>query len=302
VFELVFECVGLFAIFLVPMSRAIVCLGDSITCGIFSDGYPSVLQDLLNQRQPGQFVVKKHGIAGTTVNDWLSAHLSSPEYKQTVAGGCDAIVLMLGTNDARVGCGFNEQQFGDKMRQLVNRLKTDAPGAAIFLATPTPVAGPNASFMYDPQIIHTAFPRIFPQIAASLGATCIDCCSPLGGCNANQRFFGDGVHPSQEGDNILASIVCEHVMRIRANPRCNYSAPPPAYDATIEQFALMQGVHPSMIAAGLSARQDQAGSPNNLVLPTAPEVTEVSEKKTNQKRAVKRKEKGSIFALSMFGC
>jgi lysophospholipase L1-like esterase len=192
----------------------IACLGDSLTGGMFTNGYPTVLQELLNQRQPGQFVVKKHGIAGCDVNAWLSQQLSSPGYRQAIAGGCDAIVLMLGTNDARIGCGFNEQQFSDKMRQLVNRLKSDAPGAQIFLATPTPVAAGDASKMYEPHILHNVYPRLFPQIAASCGASSIDCCSPLGGGGAGQHLFGDGVHLTQAGDRILASTVCEHVVRV----------------------------------------------------------------------------------------
>jgi lysophospholipase L1-like esterase len=196
------------------MSRAIVCLGDSLSGGIFTNGFPIVLQDLLNQRQPGQFVVRKHSAAGASVDDWLSGHLSSPQYKQAIAGGCAAIILLLGTNDARLGAVFNEQQFCNKLRQLVQRLMNDAPGASFFLAIPTPLADSNAKKTYQPQIVNTIFPRIFPQIAASLGVTCIDCFSPFGGCNADQRLFGDGVHPSPEGDRLLASLVCEHVMGI----------------------------------------------------------------------------------------
>jgi lysophospholipase L1-like esterase len=264
------------------MSSTIVCLGDSLTNGVITNGYPTVLQDLLNQRQPGQYVVKKYGIHGATVGDWLSTHLASQQYKQCISGGCDAIVLLLGTNDAQKGAWVNEHQFCDKMQQLVNRLKNDAPGASIFLATPTPVTSADtslayASKCYDPQILYTVFPRIFPQIAASLGATCIDCCSPLGGPNANQRMFSsDGVHLSNEGDKIVASTVCDHVMRISGRARNPYIPDFPMNPGVSERNAMP---HSSRIPGGTAAFQSQGmqslRAPSYSMLQHFPNMAEV---------------------------
>jgi lysophospholipase L1-like esterase len=228
-------------------------LGDSITTGIFTNGYPTILQDLLNQQQPNRFVVEEHGIAGASVKDWLSTHLSSPEYREIIARGCDAIVLMLGTNDARIGAAFNEEQFCDTMKQLVNRLKNDIPAASVFLATPTPLSpGSDASKCYDVQLVHTVFPRIFPQIAASLGVTCIDCCSPLGGFDASPRLFDDQVHLSHEGDSALASIICEHVLWIfdkEGSPSNPQSPTPPN--------SMPGGLVPESDENELQAREDE---------------------------------------------
>mmetsp|Transcript_20697 Transcript_20697/g.33451 ORF Transcript_20697/g.33451 Transcript_20697/m.33451 type:complete len:649 (+) Transcript_20697:52-1998(+) len=216
----------------------IVCLGDSLTGGAFTRGYPAMLQDMLRQQQPGrQWNVKSYGAYGARTLDWLNEHIMSSQYKQAIAGGCDAIVLMLGTNDASLmyqaktymatGVAepssavergtFDEQQFRQRLTQVAQRVMRDAPGAALFLAIPPPLEQSHmADASFDRPIIHTIFPRLIPQIAASLGATCIDCFSALGGNNAGagRPKFGDHVHMHDEGDRLIAQAVCQHVMGV----------------------------------------------------------------------------------------
>jgi len=218
----------------------VVCVGDSLTHAFRGEGYPCVLQRLLSQQHPNQkWCVKNEGMVNAATTDWLSGHLSSGQFKQTLAGGCDVVVIMLGTNDCRIGestwmldtpgqlqdiyqasgfnanAGFNEQSFCSNLTQVVRTLMTQVPNASILLATPPPIADPNtwAASGLNSSTVNTVLPRVVPQIAASLGIPCIDCFSALGGAMPKQSCFWDGIHLSQEGESMVASAVLPVLLR-----------------------------------------------------------------------------------------
>ena len=81
----------------------IACVGDSITAGAFSSGgdhpYPQQLQIMLDAKYPGSYKVTNLGHCGITAPDYPGTN----EYKALMAGSWDMVIVMLGTNDAKVG-------------------------------------------------------------------------------------------------------------------------------------------------------------------------------------------------------
>jgi lysophospholipase L1-like esterase len=180
----------------------IVCIGDSLTEG-HSGGYPKTLEDLLRQREPNShWDVRNYGKRGFGTKDWLAC-------VTPIAAGADVIVLMIGTNDAQTCTGvFSEEQYIGRLTQLIKRFMSEAPSAAFHLVIPPPaVLGGSFTQYFDANIINSVFPRVIPQVAASLGLACIDCFTPFGGATPNGQAFSDGIHVTQDGSKVLATTV-----------------------------------------------------------------------------------------------
>lgn len=121
---------------------------------------------------------------------------------------------MLGTNDAQTGY-WNEAEFTSSLTQLTRKLMSDFPRASVLLAVPSPIQ-PGGSFAisFDANAVNSTLPRIIPQVAASLGVTCIDVFSAFGGaCAAPGLLDQDGVHLSQAGYQKVASVMVDQVLQ-----------------------------------------------------------------------------------------
>jgi len=180
----------------------IVCIGDSLTEG-HSGGYPKILEEFLRQREPNShWDVRNYGKRGFGTKDWL-------ECVTPIAVGADVIVLMIGTNDAQTGTGaMSEEQYIGRLTQLIKRFMSEAPSAAFHLVIPPPaVTGGSFTQYFDANIINSVFPRVIPQVAASLGLPCVDCFTPFGGATPNSQAFSDGIHVTQDGSKILATTI-----------------------------------------------------------------------------------------------
>jgi lysophospholipase L1-like esterase len=228
--------------------KTIACIGDSLTCINQYQNYPKELQQLLAQTQPNYtWDVKNLGVEGSSVKDWLvwlggapatalSARVGKPEATSVLASGCDAIIVMLGTNDAQKGF-FNEHDFTSSLTQLASKLRSDCPSASLLLTIPTPIV-PSSSFgsFFDAGAINGILPRVIPQIAASLGLVCIDCFNTVTPNGLSQ----DGVHLGDEGYRMVASAMLDPVLRsiqglsVAASPAAAAASPDESADKEVE--------------------------------------------------------------------
>jgi lysophospholipase L1-like esterase len=216
----------------------VACIGDSLTSGQGNgtcQTYPKELQQLLAQKQPScTWDVKNLGVEGSSAKDWLywlgagqatsyARFCTPPDVKGVLAAGCDVIIVMLGTNDAQKGF-WNEQEVTSSLTQLANKLKSDCPRASLVLATPPPIV-PSGSFAvgFEPDAINRVFPRVIPQIAASVGAVCVDCFSAV----PTSALRPDGVHLDSAGYRGVASAMLDAVLRGSQGGVGAASAPPP---------------------------------------------------------------------------
>lgn len=195
----------------------IACVGDSITAGAHASAreytYPAQLQTLLDDTHgPGKFSVQNLGASGTTVEvDSESPYVRTPQFKALSKGNWDVIVLMLGTNDAKVlkpGCDTGAtvetcpflSDYMALIRFCAKLGKAHRP-PSIYVAIPPPLMESYYSGILA-KIVNSVYPNIFPALLNSpLVNGLIDIYTEMGGSTMWKSVF-----PSDPGCTIDSKL------------------------------------------------------------------------------------------------
>ena len=173
--------------------KNILFFGTSLTAGYGldpSEAYPSLIQNKIDSLNLPYNVING-GLSGETSAggkgriDWL--------LKQPI----DIFVLELGANDGLRGLPLSD--LGKNLQTIINRVKAKYPNAKLVLAGMQ--IPPNMGKDYSEQ-----FKALFPKIAEENNMLLIPfLLDKVGGVpKLNQA---DGIHPTAEGDKILAENV-----------------------------------------------------------------------------------------------
>jgi len=181
----------------------IVAFGDSLTAGFGADpgkSYPDFLQQELDRRGL-RYRVVNGGISGETTTDAL-ARLS------TVSALAPAVVIVeFGGNDGLRGLPVSTTR--SNLDQIVGGLKDS--GAQVLLAGMT--LPPN----YGPDYI-AAFQHVYSDLAAKHRVALIPFL--LEGVAGTSRMQRDGLHPTADGNRLVAATVMRYLRPIlRGTPR-----------------------------------------------------------------------------------
>ena len=173
---------------------AVVAFGDSLTAGFGADSgksYPDFLQKELDRRGLRYRVVNA-GISGETTTDAL-ARLS------TVTALRPAVVILeFGGNDGLRGLPVATTR--SNLDQVIGALKQS--GTEVLLASMT--LPPN----YGPEYI-ASFQRIYKDLAAKHKVALIPFL--LDGVAGTSRMQRDGLHPTADGNRLVAATVMRHL-------------------------------------------------------------------------------------------
>ncbi|MHA7057403.1 arylesterase [Aquimarina sp. M1] len=182
-------------------AKIILCFGDSLTAGYglddINDAYPAVLQSRLDSL----------GLPYTVINSGLSG--------ETTAGGksriawilnqkVDIFILALGANDGLRGVPLTETR--DNLQAIIDSVRKKSPETTIILAGMQ--LPPNMGAEYT-----TEFRSIFPELAQKNELLLIPfLLEDVGGIvELNQA---DGIHPTAEGQKILADNVWDVLEKV----------------------------------------------------------------------------------------
>jgi len=169
----------------------IVVLGDSLTAGLglpIDEAYPALLQQRLAAKGL-KYQVINAGISGDTSAGGLA------RLDWALDGNVRILILALGGNDGLRG--LPPEELKDNLSKIIDRAR--ARGIAVVLAGME--APPNWGAQYTKEF-HDVFPSLATQYRVPLvpfllaGVAGID--------TLNQR---DGLHPTAEGDRIIADTV-----------------------------------------------------------------------------------------------
>ena len=203
----------------------IFAVGDSITWGqAFGSGhdYPRVLQQLLSGQGLTQVRVSNYGVSGYTVGDSLKTWKASKLFTRT---DVQFVLIMLGTNDTRVGDETPLNVFIQRMNDLidifVNVTNSDGTHPQVILSLIPPHNSPKdgeymasnfkSMFIYRDRIPNELNPAL-QDIARKRGLMVIDNYSPLK--VAGPGILPDGLHPAKEGNAILAKTCFEVLLPV----------------------------------------------------------------------------------------
>jgi acyl-CoA thioesterase I len=170
----------------------IVTFGDSLTAGVVENTYPQYLQELLD-KNGFAYRVENQGVSGDTTTDGLA------RVENVVAAHPALVILEFGGNDGLRGTPVDATE--KNLEDMIVRLQsTKAPIALLGITLP-----PN----YGPDYVN-GFNAIFPTLARKYHLPLF----PFLLANVYRHpemMQPDGIHPSGEGNKIVARDVFEFV-------------------------------------------------------------------------------------------
>ncbi len=174
----------------------VACIGDSLTQ---LTQYPDYLQVMLG----AGYKVSRFSTTGATV-----LHSTNKPYlNQTALGNAtaflpDVVVIMLGTNDARINIYSGIDNFVSDYKKIVSAFQNLTSTPKIWLVKPPPIFENNLSLSND-NLVEGVIPRI-AEVAQELGLPMIDVYTTL----VNYpTYFIDGVHVNYKGAKVIATEI-----------------------------------------------------------------------------------------------
>jgi acyl-CoA thioesterase-1 len=188
-----------------PRIKNILCFGDSLTAGYglsATQAYPALLQQRIGALRLPYRVINA-GVNGDTSTrgvQRIENYLSDP---------IDVLLLELGIND--LPRGITPDQTARNLQHIIDRVREVNPKCRLVVAgmeVPAAMIEPfvAGTFWVGPLI--AAFRNLFQEVASRNGAAYIPFLLEgiAGDTRLNQR---DGIHPTAEGQQKMATIVWE---------------------------------------------------------------------------------------------
>eukprot|EP00439_Symbiodinium_sp_Y106_P080194 s3234_g18.t4 len=184
----------------------ILCIGDSLTAG----GYPTLLQGLFSVDSSLPVVVKDFGVRGASVLPMAGgpcvAYSSLARLDAELrCNPPDAIIVMLGTNDAR-SAHWNAEAFQLEYCALLHRLEgleleTDAVGSRRLVLIAVPPRVTSNAWGIDVDIADNDLANAVEVVAQKMGMALVNLRDVLDPIAA---FVSDGVHLTQAASALVA--------------------------------------------------------------------------------------------------
>jgi acyl-CoA thioesterase I len=166
----------------------IVAFGDSLTAGVAGRSYPDDLQDLLDQHGY-KYRVENQGVAGDTSTDGLA------RIDNVIAEHPALVLLEFGGNDGLRGIPVEATR--NNLEAMIDRLKQ--------AKLPTMLLGITLPPNYGPEYVKT-FTAMYPDLAKKYHLTYTPFLL-LHVYNVPGMMQPDGIHPSGEGNKVVAEDV-----------------------------------------------------------------------------------------------
>jgi acyl-CoA thioesterase-1 len=183
-----------------PNLSRIALLGDSLT---EITHYPSDLQALLKTNSTvGNFGDIGATVTLSSINPYIfhNASHQAKDFQPTT------VIIMLGTNDARLDVYPGIESFVDDYKLLISQFQYLESKPQIFLVIPPPVYN-NSININGTNFASVVVPKI-EQVASELDLPLIDCYTPLLG---HPDYFVDGVHLNEKGSNVIANTIYKYI-------------------------------------------------------------------------------------------
>jgi len=185
----------------------VACVGDSNT----ARKYPELLQEALGNR----FVVTNNGKGAATIIDGtLFPYMKTEEHKKAIASNPNAVIIMLGTNDANPKWWNNErktpfegtaaEEFREGYEKLINTYKNLSTDPDIYICNPIPVFVKNPAQLGRKSNLENKISPIILELAKKHKLKVIDLYKTLA---SREDLTLEGLHYKNEGYQLMASAI-----------------------------------------------------------------------------------------------
>ena len=200
---------------LISAVTKVACVGDSMTdgscCGLtYSEIYPVKLQELLGD----DYYVVDYGILSRTASKACSpSYWDSTEYADILTDDPDIVIVMLGTNDAKLNFwGSCAQDFQIDMQSLLESLQNLSSKPKIYAVYPPKVCDNPCCGISDENLVNGVIPTI-RVAAAAVGSDTLDAYEYTS-TKCNDWYMPDNVHLTAAGALKLAEFFHDIIMEL----------------------------------------------------------------------------------------
>lgn len=185
----------------------VACIGNSITYGHGienrdQNSYPAQLQEILGNK----FIVKNFGIsARTMLKNGDRPYWKEKEFEAAKAFSPDIVIIMLGTNDAKLTLNWNPRgnELESDYKDMVDEFTKLPSQPKLFICRVVPAVKDN--WEITDSIIKTGINPTIEKVAFDKGVNLIDLYSALSG--HPEWYLNDGIHPNKEGAAQMAVTI-----------------------------------------------------------------------------------------------
>lgn len=197
-----------------PGKKTIACIGDSITFGsgvVWTrkrDAWPYVLGSLLGEG----YQVVNYGISGATMQKVSDKPYRPDFFRAVETMETEAILLMLGTNDSKP-YNWDPRGFEASYAETIERLRT-CTKKLFLMAPPWAFVLPDQKDVVCDIQKQVLTEEIYPtvlRLAKEYDVQVIDLYRLTEG---HTEYFGDGLHPDQEGNRVIAEYIYEQIREV----------------------------------------------------------------------------------------
>ena len=194
--------------------RRIACIGDSITfgAGVLQTRKTAAWTAVWEKSLGEGFQVLNYGVSGATLlREGDFPYRKEGYLRRLKTAKPELIVLMLGTNDSKPH-NWDEGRFAREYEELVTELKDKPWPHKLVLMTP-PKAFPEEQTgvvvfeIRDDPIRDKIRPLVF-ALGEKYGVQVIDLYALT---EDHSEYFGDGVHPNELGNRVIAEHLQEEI-------------------------------------------------------------------------------------------
>jgi MYXO-CTERM domain-containing protein len=187
----------------------VACIGDSITA------LPTSWCGVLSTKLGAGYNVGNFGVSGTTLlENTMQAYKNCAQYTPSHDFAPNIVVIMLGTNDSMPRNWANKADFVGDYEALIDSYTSLPSHPKAYVNFPPPASEDNV-FTISGNTIEKEMIPLIKEVAKNKSITAIDCFTPFGG--AGDKFdpslFGDGVHPTAAGQELIAKAVYDALMK-----------------------------------------------------------------------------------------
>jgi len=180
----------------------VACVGNSITEGYgVKDGrtYPVQLQALLGNA----YEVQNYGVSGRTLlKQGDRPYWKEAKYQQVLQWQPNIVIIKLGTNDSKPQNWQHKADFKKDYVAFVKSFKKLPSHPKVYICKLMPAYRTN--FSINPEVIKNEILPLIEAVAKKTHVQVIDLYTPMLG---HDDLVPDGIHPTSEGDAILAQEV-----------------------------------------------------------------------------------------------
>ena len=204
---------GLLICQLVSSQIKVACIGNSITYGYglsspSTQSYPAKLQALLGK----SYEVSNFGVsARTMLNKGDRPYWNESQYNQALNLKPDIVIIMLGTNDAKLNTNWTpyKSEFKNDYKAMIKSFRDLSSNPEIWVCLIVP-AYQTIWEISDATIKNEVNPKI-KEVAVEEGLSLLDMYTAME--NKSSMFQSDGIHPNAAGAEEMANYIYSIILQ-----------------------------------------------------------------------------------------